>query len=237
MTDGWVLGSQSRNHPLTHMWTSTSLHTHTHIFRTAFKMPTHTCLHVKLCEKGVWSLCMYICRNKNTETNLEHFICIKGLKKCIFIERCYSTEREMSRHTQPDSKTDAQTNIQADGHEFGKWHENNICSNQCQCFGFAGGLQPWVEHNKALLCVSLNKQEGIWCLLLLLANTALTVTATVITAISVVATNNTTLLAIGVHTITNAKIKHPGSACETVRKRKKGTTGMFGHGQCIMYCT
>lgn len=97
-----------------------------------------------------------------------------------------------------------------------------MCSNQCQCFGFAGGLQPWVEHNKALLCVSLNKQEGIWCLLLLLANTALTVTATVITAISVVATNNTTLLAIGVHTITNAKIKHPGSACETVRKRKKG---------------
>ncbi|KAK2835552.1 hypothetical protein Q5P01_016036 [Channa striata] len=51
--------------------------------------------------------------------------------------------------------------------------------------------------------------EGIWCLLLLLANTALTVTATIITAINVAATNNTTVAAI-VHTITNAKTKHPG---------------------------
>ena len=91
-----------------------------------------------------------------------------------------------------------------------------MCSNQCQCFGFTGGLQPWVEHSKALLCVSLNKQEGIWCLLLLLANTALSVTATIITAISVVATNNTTVLAIEVHTVTNAKTKHPGRAGETV---------------------
>lgn len=82
-----------------------------------------------------------------------------------------------------------------------------MCSNQCQCFGFARGLQPWVEHSKALLCVSLNKQEGIWCLLLLLANTALTVTATIITAISVVAINNTTVLAIEVHTVTKAKKK------------------------------
>lgn len=94
-----------------------------------------------------------------------------------------------------------------------------MCPNQCQCFGFTGGLQPWVEHSKALLCVSLNKQEGIWCLLLLLANTALTVTATIITAISVVATNNTTVLAIEVRTVTNAKSKHPGRAGETVRKR------------------
>lgn len=80
-----------------------------------------------------------------------------------------------------------------------------MCSNQCQCFGFAGGLQPWVEHSKALLCVSLNKQEGIWCLLLLLANTALTVTATIITAISAVAINNTTVLAIEVRIVTIAK--------------------------------
>lgn len=76
-----------------------------------------------------------------------------------------------------------------------------MCCNQCQCFGFTGGLQHWVEHSKALLRVSLNKQEGIWCLLLLLANTALTVTATIITAIGVVATNNTTVLAIEVRTI------------------------------------
>lgn len=68
--------------------------------------------------------------------------------------------------------------------------------NQCQCFGFTGGLQPRVEHSKALLCVSLSKQEGIWRLLLLLANTALTVTATIIAAISVAAINNTTALAI-----------------------------------------
>ncbi len=80
-----------------------------------------------------------------------------------------------------------------------------MCSNQCQCFGFIQGLQPWVEHSKALLCVSLNKQEGIWCLLLLLANTALTVTATIITAISVAAINNTTAPAIQVRTITKAK--------------------------------
>lgn len=80
-----------------------------------------------------------------------------------------------------------------------------MCCAQCQCFGFTRGLQPWVEHSKALLPVSLNKQEGIWCLLLLLANTALTVTATIITAISVVAINNTTVLAIEVCTITNAK--------------------------------
>lgn len=80
-----------------------------------------------------------------------------------------------------------------------------MCSNQCQCFGFTGVLQHWVEHSKALLRVSLNKQEGIWCLLLLLANTALTVTATTITAIGVAATNNTTVLAIEVCTITNAK--------------------------------
>lgn len=92
-----------------------------------------------------------------------------------------------------------------------------MCCAQCQCFGFTRGLQPWVEHSKALLRVSLNKQEGIWCLLLLLANTALTVTATIITAISVVAINNTTVLAIEVRTVTNAKkkkkkIKHPGRA-------------------------
>lgn len=43
-----------------------------------------------------------------------------------------------------------------------------------------GGLQSWVEHSKALLRVALNKQEGVWCPLLLLANTALTVTATII---------------------------------------------------------
>lgn len=80
-----------------------------------------------------------------------------------------------------------------------------MCCAQCQCFGFTWGLQPWAEHSKALLRVSLYKQEGIWCLLLLLANTALTVTATIITAISVVAINNTTVLAIEVRTVTNAK--------------------------------
>lgn len=83
-------------------------------------------------------------------------------------------------------------------------------------------FQPWVEHSKALLCVSLNKQEGIWCLLLLLANTALTVTATIITAISVVAINNTTVLAIEVRTVaTLAKIKHPSRAGETIRERER----------------
>lgn len=91
-----------------------------------------------------------------------------------------------------------------------------MCYNQCQCFGFTGGLQPWVEHSKALLCVSLNKQEGIWCLLLLLANTALTVTATIITAISIVATNNTTVRAIEVCIIASAKTKHPDRTGETV---------------------
>lgn len=106
---------------------------------------------------------------------------------------------------QPDSKTDAQTNTQAEWNKFGKWHENSMCSNQCQCFGFSQGLQPWVEHSKALLCVSLNKQERIWCLLLLLANIALTVTATIITAISVVAINNTTVLAIEMRSVFNAK--------------------------------
>lgn len=80
-----------------------------------------------------------------------------------------------------------------------------------------GGLQPWVEHRKALLCVSLNKQEGIWCLLLLLANTALTVTATIITAISVVAINNTSAPAIDV-CVCVPKIKHPGRAGETDRE-------------------
>lgn len=97
-----------------------------------------------------------------------------------------------------------------------------MCSNQCQCFGFTGGLQPWVEHSEALLCVSLNKQEGIWCLLLLLANTALTVTATIITAISVIAINNTTVRAIQVHCtlLPLPKIKHPGRAGETVRQRQ-----------------
>lgn len=100
-----------------------------------------------------------------------------------------------------------------------------MCSNQCQCFGFTGGLQPWVEHSKALLCVSLNKQEGIWCLLLLLANTALTVTATIITAISIVAINNTTVLAIEARTVaTLAKIKHPSRAGETIGERE--TTGL-----------
>lgn len=82
--------------------------------------------------------------------------------------------------TQPDSKTDAPTNTQADRHEFGKWHENNMRSNPCQCFGFTRGLQPWVEHSEALLRVAPNKQEGVWCPLLLPANAALTVTATVI---------------------------------------------------------
>jgi len=104
-----------------------------------------------------------------------------------------------------------------------------MCSNQCQCFGFTGGLQSWFEHNKALLCVSLNKQEGIWCLLFLLANTALTVTATIITAISVAATNNTTLLVVEVHTASNAKTKHPATADETVSDR--ATPGsLWGNG-------
>lgn len=107
-----------------------------------------------------------------------------------------------------------------------------MCSNQCQCFGFTGGLQPWVEHSKALLCVSLNKQEGIWCLLLLLANTALTVTATIITAISVVAINNTTVLAIEVRTAPNAK--RPNIQAELVKQRDRATAGMPIHeGQCI----
>lgn len=46
----------------------------------------------------------------------------------------------------------------------------------------------------AELCsrVPVSKQEGARCLLLVLANSALTVTATIITAISAVAINNTT---------------------------------------------
>lgn len=94
--------------------------------------------------------------------------------------------------------------------EFRKWHENNIYCSQCQCCGLAGVLEPWVEHSEALLCVCLSKQEGIWCLLLLVANTALTVTATIITAISSAATNNTTASAIATCTGSSAKRKHPG---------------------------
>lgn len=107
-----------------------------------------------------------------------------------------------------------------------------MCCAQCQCFGFTRGLQPWVEHSKALLRVSLNKQEGIWCLLLLLANTALTVTATIITAISVVAINNTTVLAIEVRTVTNAKKKKKN---QTPRQSWffRGSTYVLGAVTCI----
>lgn len=102
---------------------------------------------------------------------------------------------------------------QAEKQEFGKWHEINMSSNQCQCFAFTLGLHAWVEHSESLLCVSLNKQEGIWCLLLLLANT---VAATVITAIRTTAINNSTVHAITVCVVTYAK--YPSRAGETIKE-------------------
>lgn len=78
------------------------------------------------------------------------------------------------------------------------------CSRR-QCLGLSWGLQPWAEHSKASLCA--NKQEGLWRLRLLLANTALTVIATAIAAIGAPAKKNTTADAREVHTTTDANIQ------------------------------
>lgn len=99
LCDRWLGAGLAEPKSPTHTYVDQYKPTHTHIFRTAFKMPTHTCLHVKLCEKGVWSLCMYICRNKNTQTNLEHFMCIKGLKKKMHIHRAMLLNREGNEQT------------------------------------------------------------------------------------------------------------------------------------------
>ncbi|TNN75407.1 hypothetical protein EYF80_014454 [Liparis tanakae] len=84
---------------------------------------------------------------------------------------------------------------------------------------------PWVEHREALLCVSLNKQEGICCLLLLLANTAHTVTATIITGISVATINNTTAPAMA-GSSSVPETKHPSGSGGTVAEAGHANTAV-----------
>lgn len=111
VTDGWVLGMQSWNHPLTHMWVCTRLNTHTE----EGMQKAHSCTAMyaayaceNMCRENLGSLSTYISLVMTRKKPNRNFVYLQKPSNTYARNNYTQRDRQINRHTawQRDRCTD-----------------------------------------------------------------------------------------------------------------------------------